>query len=35
LWLVLLVTSIIAAVKTSEGELYCYPLIQGLVGKIT
>lgn len=34
LWLTLLVTSIIAAVKTGEGQLYYYPFIQGLVAKI-
>ncbi|MDR3591066.1 MAG: DUF4870 domain-containing protein [Negativicutes bacterium] len=34
LWLVLLVTSILAAIKAVNSELYKYPLIQGLVSKI-
>ena len=34
LWLVLLVTSIIAGVKAVNGEQYKYPFIQGLVSKI-
>ena len=35
LWLLLLITSVIAAIKTSEGQLYNYPFIQGLIGKLT
>ena len=34
LWLLLFITSIIAAIKSMDGELYRYPLIQGLVQKI-
>jgi uncharacterized protein len=34
LWLVLLVTSILAAIKALNGELYRYPFIQGFVSKI-
>lgn len=34
LWLVLLITSILAAIKSLDGELYRYPLIQSLVDKI-
>lgn len=34
LWLVLVVTSIIAAIKVLNGETYRYPLIQGLVDKL-
>ena len=31
LWLILLITSIIAAVKALHGEYYQYPFIQGLI----
>lgn len=34
LWLLLLITSIIATVKALNGELYYYPLIQQLVNKL-
>lgn len=34
LWLLLLITSIIAAVKSAEGQFYEYPLIQSLVHKL-
>lgn len=34
LWLLLIVTSIIAAIKVADGQLYEYPLIQSLVNKI-
>ncbi|HML32783.1 MULTISPECIES: DUF4870 domain-containing protein [Sporomusa] len=34
LWLLLLVTSVIAAVKAINGEYYEYPLIQKLVQKL-
>ena len=34
LWLLLFVTSIIAAVKAVDGQYYEYPLIQSLVNKI-
>jgi len=34
LWLLLLITSIIAAVKAADGQVYKYPIIQGLVNKI-
>ncbi|SMD05497.1 DUF4870 domain-containing protein [Sporomusa malonica] len=34
LWLLLLITSIIAAVKAADGQGYKYPIIQGLVNKI-
>lgn len=34
LWIVLIVTSIIAAFKALNGELYQYPLIQQLVDKL-
>ncbi len=34
LWLVLLVTSIIAGARALNGEYYQYPFIQGLVGKL-
>ena len=34
LWLILLVTSIIAASKAFNGEYYQYPFIQGLVDKL-
>ncbi len=34
LWLLLIVTSIIAAIKVADGQLYKYPLIQGLVNRI-
>lgn len=34
LWLLLLITSIIAAVKSADGQLYEYPFIQGLVRKL-
>lgn len=34
LWLVLLITSIIAAIKAADGQLYEYPLIQQWVKKI-
>lgn len=34
LWLMLLVTSVIAAVKAVDGQAYQYPFIQGLVDKV-
>ena len=34
LWLLLIITSIIAAIKAADGQLYEYPLIQKLVNKI-
>ncbi|WP_312339953.1 DUF4870 domain-containing protein [Anaerospora hongkongensis] len=34
LWLLLLITSIIAAIKSVDGQLYEYPFIQGLVHKL-
>lgn len=34
LWLLLIITSIIAALKAADGQLYEYPLIQNLVNKI-
>lgn len=34
LWLILLVTSIIAGIKAVNGELYRYPFIQGWVNKL-
>ncbi|MDF2928714.1 MAG: hypothetical protein K0Q75_952 [Anaerospora sp.] len=34
LWLLLLITSIIAAVKSADGQFYEYPLIQSLVHKL-
>lgn len=34
LWLLLLITSIIAAVKAADGQAYKYPIIQGFVNKI-
>lgn len=34
LWLLLLITSVIAAVKAVDGQLYEYPLVQGLVRKL-
>ncbi len=34
LWLVLLVTSIIAGVRALNGEYYQYPFVQGLVDKL-
>lgn len=34
LWLLLFITSIIAAVKAIDGQLYEYPLIQKLVQKL-
>ena len=34
LWLLLLITSIIAAVKAADGQYYEYPLIQRLVNKL-
>lgn len=34
LWLGLVITSILAAIKALNGELYDYPLIQGLVKNI-
>jgi uncharacterized Tic20 family protein len=34
LWLLLIVTSIIAAIKVADGQLYKYPLIQELVNRI-
>lgn len=34
LWLLLLITSIIAAVKSADGQLYEYPLIQSFVHKL-
>ncbi|HWR09475.1 DUF4870 domain-containing protein [Sporomusa sp.] len=34
LWLLLLITSIIAAVKAADGQFYEYPLIQRLVTKL-
>ena len=34
LWLVLVVTSIFAAIRALNGEHYCYPFIQGLVAKL-
>jgi uncharacterized Tic20 family protein len=34
LWLILIVTSIIAAVKAFQGEYYDYPFIQKLVNKL-
>lgn len=34
LWLVLLVTSVIAAIKAADGQHYEYPLVQGLVRKL-
>ncbi len=34
LWLLLLITSIIAAIQAVDGQLYKYPLIQKLANKI-
>ena len=34
LWLALLVTSLIAGVRALNGEMYYYPLIQGLIGRL-
>lgn len=34
LWLILIVTSIIAAIKAFQGEYYYYPFIQNLVDKL-
>lgn len=34
LWLALLFTSIVASIKAVDGQLYEYPLIQGLVNKL-
>lgn len=34
LWLLLIITSIIAAVRAADGELYEYPFIQRLVTKV-
>lgn len=34
LWLLLVITSIIAAVKAADGQLYEYPLIQKLAKKL-
>ncbi len=34
LWLLLLITSIIAAVKSADGQFYEYPLIQSFVHKL-
>ncbi len=34
LWLLLIITSIIAAIKAADGQLYEYPFIQKLVNKI-
>lgn len=34
LWLLLLITSIIAAVKAADGQFYEYPLIQSFVHKL-
>lgn len=34
LWLLLLITSIIAAVKSTDGQFYEYPLIQRFVNKL-
>jgi len=34
LWLLLIITSIIAAVRAADGELYEYPFIQKLVTKV-
>lgn len=34
LWIILLVTSIIASIKVLNGELYDYPFIQQLVNKL-
>lgn len=34
LWLILVVTSIIAVVKSLQGEYYYYPFIQNLVNKL-
>lgn len=34
LWLLLIITSIIAAVRATDGELYEYPFIQRLVTKV-
>jgi hypothetical protein len=34
LWIVLVVTSIIAGIKALNGELYRYPFVQGLVDKL-
>jgi uncharacterized Tic20 family protein len=34
IWLILLVTSVIATVKALNGDLYRYPFIQGLVERL-
>ncbi|HWR45297.1 DUF4870 domain-containing protein [Sporomusa sp.] len=34
LWLLLVITSILAAIKAVDGQLYEYPLIQKLVNKL-
>ncbi len=34
LWLLLFITSILAAIKAADGQLYEYPLIQRLISKL-